>query len=363
MLLKNASELPYIEAAMSSIKPLPIDLRDHLGELTGNEFKVWMYYYLLTGDYDPTSHPSNETIEAHTGISKDTVKTCKAKLRVKGWLAYTGVYKQPRRPGGKYGVPVMEVRLPWRDDWSAVVTDVSMAYDAMTVVEKTTHGTVVENFHPEGSCSGSGYGSSSVSSSISPTDATTLSDSNKCRSSVGESKENIKAKSEPENLEPTSKPTPTPTPSKASSRGHGQDGTPYPEHFDDWSNLKRLHWLQTHGKNQSGRAQAAWQKTDASMAGAGKPSATASATANSLARAPRSATPPNGRTRCYECGGVLRDTGGCKNKWCYRSDPLTPVSSVAPAPKVLEQGFNEDELSGIDIEADSAIKLDDWEKL
>src|SRR5579872_3809611 len=127
---RNANSLRFTrEATMSDIKPLPIDLRDHLGELTGNEFKVWMYYYLLTGNFDPTSHPSNQTIEAHTGISKDTVKTCKARLRVKGWLAYTGDYKQPRLPKGRFDVPVMEVRLPWKHDWSAVVADASLAYD------------------------------------------------------------------------------------------------------------------------------------------------------------------------------------------------------------------------------------------
>ena len=126
---------------MSSIKPLPTDLRDHLAELSGNEFKVWMAYYLRTGNFDLTSHPGNETIEEDTGICNDTVKTCKASLRAKGWLTYTGDYKQPRRPGGRFAVPVMEVKVPWRPDWSAVVTDVSMAYDAITVVEKITHGT------------------------------------------------------------------------------------------------------------------------------------------------------------------------------------------------------------------------------
>jgi hypothetical protein len=105
------------------------------------------------------------------------VKTCKASLRAKGWLAYTGDYKQPRRPGGMFDVPVMEVRLPWRPDWSTVVTDLSMACATIAVVEKIPLGTVVENFHPEGSssCSDSGSGSSSLSSSRSHT----MSDSNK----------------------------------------------------------------------------------------------------------------------------------------------------------------------------------------
>src|ERR1035441_8596669 len=99
---------------MSDLRHLPTDLRDHLGELTGNEYKVWTAYYLRTGDFDLTAHPSNQTIEQDTGLSNRTVKTSKAELISKGWLGYTGDYKQPRHAEGTYAVPVMEVRLPWR---------------------------------------------------------------------------------------------------------------------------------------------------------------------------------------------------------------------------------------------------------
>jgi hypothetical protein len=129
---------------MNHIKALAIDFIDHLSELTGSELKVWMAYYLRTGDYDLTSHPANNTIEKDTGLSKGTVKTAKAGLRDKGWLAYTGDYKQPRLAEGTFAVPVMEVKLPWRTDWSAVVRDVGVAYDTLlTVGQKVTLGTVV----------------------------------------------------------------------------------------------------------------------------------------------------------------------------------------------------------------------------
>ena len=129
---------------MSDLRPLPTDLRDHLGELTGNEYKVWTAYYLRTGDFDLTAHPSNRTIEQDTGLSNRTVKTSKAGLISKGWLGYTGDYKQPRHAEGTYAVPVMEVRLPWRPNWSAVLTDLSMAYETFqTVVQNLPHGTVV----------------------------------------------------------------------------------------------------------------------------------------------------------------------------------------------------------------------------
>ena len=93
------------------MKPLPDDFIDHLTELTGNELKVWMYYYLRAND-DLLCHPSNETIAAKTELSERTVKVCKAALIQKGWLVYTGDYKQPRMAGGTYAVPIMEVRLP-----------------------------------------------------------------------------------------------------------------------------------------------------------------------------------------------------------------------------------------------------------
>ena len=283
---------------MSSIRPLPIDLRDHLAELTGNELKVWMSYYLHTGNYDLISHPGNGTIERDTGICNDTVKTCKASLRAKGWLAYTGDYKQPRRPGGKFAVPVMEARLPWRPDWSTVVTDVSMVYEAITVVEKTTPGTVVENFHPEGSssCSGSGSSSSSLSSSC----AVTPSDSSKSESPKGVPQHNemIEAKSKPENLEP--EPTPI---GLRGQKANGQakkvryapDGTPWPAHFDSWTNGERLEWLEAHGWHQGTMVATSPQRTVESAEGDGKPKATAIPMLNP----PSSAVPPNGY--CRQC--------------------------------------------------------------
>jgi hypothetical protein len=312
---------------MSSIKPLPTDLRDHLAELTGNELKVWMSYYLHTGNYDLTSHPGNGTIERDTGMCNDTVKTCKASLRAKRWLTYTGDYKQPRRPGGTFAVPVMEVRLPWRPDWSAVVTDVSMAYDAITVVEKPTHGTVVEIFHPEGSssCSGSSSGSSSLSSSC----AATPSDSSKSPKGVPQHKEKIEAKSKPENLEPE------PTPSKPGPKGHGQDGTPYPEEFDDWSNLERLRWLEAHGWRQASMAETASHRTGETGVAQAKPTPTATP----LAPAPHSASPPRmspsapsapATKRCAGCGGPVP----CRDEWCYCYEPAEVNPPTVPVPGV-----------------------------
>jgi hypothetical protein len=267
-------------------------------------------------------------LEEDTGICNDTVKTCKASLRAKGWLAYAGDYKQPRRAGGMFDVPVMEVRLPWREDWAAVVMDVSMTYDAMTVVEKTTHGTVVEIFHPEGSsCSDSCSGSPSLSSSC----ADTLSDSSKAAPPKGVPQHNLKieAKSKPENLEPK------PTSSKPGPKGHGQDGTPYPEEFDDWSNLKRLNWLEVHGWHNASMADTAEQKTGETAVVQAKPTPAATP----FAPAPHSASPPRrmspsaapsapATNKCTGCGGPVP----CRDEWCYCYEPaeVNPPTALLP---------------------------------
>jgi hypothetical protein len=307
---------------MSDIRPLPIDLRNHLTELTGNELKVWLAYYLHT-NFELTSYPSNQTIAAETGVSHDTVKSCKASLRLKGWLDYTGDFKQPRRAGGEFGIPVMEVSLPWREDWATVVTDLCMTYDAITVVEKTTHGTVVENFHPEGSSSCSGFGSGSGSSSLSPSSTRTLSDSNKGSrpKSVRKSKEKIKDKSKPENLEP--EPKPRPAPSMPKPKGHAQDGTPYPPQFDDWSNLNRLQWLEAHGRHQGSMAETVWEKTDETEVMQAKPTPTATP----IAHSPRSAPPPIlVVSPCAYCGGPAP----CEDELCDAYEPSARLNPASP---------------------------------
>ena len=196
---------------MSSIKPLPVDFRYHLLELSGSELQVWMFYYLSTGD-KLTAHPSIETLATHTGLSDRTIKVCKRRLVIKKWMAYTGDSKQPRSGHGQFDVPVMELRLPWNPDWKVVVAEVSTVF---TAVQNLHHGemaeihsganfsppSVVQTLHPEGSSSVSGYGSPSPSPS--PSGAYSSSDSD---SACGRtSKDGGKAKPEPE---PKATPTP-----------------------------------------------------------------------------------------------------------------------------------------------------------
>ena len=154
------------------MRPLPYDFRDHLSELSGNELKVWLHYYLLTGDA-LTSHPSNLNIEVCTGLSHNTIDMSKARLKAKGWMRYTGNGKQPRRAGGTFDVPIMELRLPWRPDWIETVQVVSEVYQALTAAPQNlgngdvecVFSTAPQILGTEGTSSGSGSGSGSISSS------------------------------------------------------------------------------------------------------------------------------------------------------------------------------------------------------
>jgi hypothetical protein len=198
------------------MKPLPEDFRRHLLEISGNEIKVWMFYYLSTGD-ELTAYPSIETIAIFTGLSERTVKVCKRRLVIRGWLAYTGETKQPRGDHGYFGVPIMELRLPWKPDWLITVRDASMAIAMVRNLQDDDAAShrgaiiappsVVQTLHPEGSI-GLGLGLDSFDlgsrSAASPP-------------VQSESKE----EREPTTLEPTAATRATPTPTAA--RGHGQD--------------------------------------------------------------------------------------------------------------------------------------------
>jgi hypothetical protein len=236
-------------------------------EITGNELQVWMFYYLSSGA-ELTAYPSIETVATHTGLSERTVKVCKRRLRIKGWMAYTGEERQTRQHHGHFDVPIMELRLPWCMDWALVVADVSMAYAALqslplsnTSEHPATDGsaissppTVVQTLHAEGSGSGSGSGSVSVSTltSHSLTASCRPSDSNKSRAPIVQ-KKIIKSESESKSTSKPLNPEPTAEPTPAQPRGHASDGSPYPPDFNSWSNLDRLNWLDTHsGKKAQG---------------------------------------------------------------------------------------------------------------
>ena len=90
-------------------KKIPVTMRSHLHELTGNELKVWMYFHLRSGA-DATSYPSNKLIAQETGINIETVKLAKAKLRKLGWLE---AGEQRKRADGSFSTVVEKTHLPW----------------------------------------------------------------------------------------------------------------------------------------------------------------------------------------------------------------------------------------------------------
>jgi hypothetical protein len=102
--------------------------RDRLGELTGNELKLWMYLWLRTSG-ELTSFPSNETMAQDLDISIDTVKAAKRGLRDKGW---TSKESQRTQANGIFSTVVEKIHLPWGEKPTAVTV--------ATVVEKTDDG-------------------------------------------------------------------------------------------------------------------------------------------------------------------------------------------------------------------------------
>ena len=73
-------------------KMIPVELREHLHELTGNELKVWLCLYLHS-DKIKEAFPSNNLIVQETGLTLRTAKTAKASLRKKGWITSTQRYR------------------------------------------------------------------------------------------------------------------------------------------------------------------------------------------------------------------------------------------------------------------------------
>lgn len=130
------------------LKPIPDEACRHLAEVSGNELKVWMCYYGHAND-EGTAFLSDETLSQETGMSPNTVQSCKKALRGKGWLAYTGDVKQPRKAGSKFDVPVMQVLVAGKPLTKFWVTEESTV----------TQSTVTQNLGTEVSCSGSGSNS------------------------------------------------------------------------------------------------------------------------------------------------------------------------------------------------------------
>jgi hypothetical protein len=289
-----------------------LDMVKKYGKQKYTLWTVWTYMKWRSNN-DVFSLPEG-LVREDLGIDVNVLRDARAILIKEGWLEKDSL----RDTGGEYLTRTWLVTAPPR------------VYHSMGMQPPRVFTTEGKSpYSGSSSCSGSG------SSSLSSSGAATLSDSNKgaSRNGVPHRTENIKAESNP-NLEP--EPKPKPAPSMAKPKGHGQDGTPYPEEFNDWSNLKRLHWLEAHGWDQGSMAQTAERKTDETVVMPTKPTPTATLFASS----PHSAAPPRAAQsappsplpakKCPGCGG--REP--CRDKWCYCYEPEGGTSLPQPQPGV-----------------------------
>jgi hypothetical protein len=141
-------------------KIIPVELRNHLAELAGNELKVWMCYLTHAND-ESTAFLSDKTLGDETGLSQCTIQSSKKSLREKHWLGYTGDVKQGRGnrshnpDSNKFDVPVMRVLLAGQPLPKIHAMEIdSIAYFSID-----------GNLGTEGSCSGCGSNPDGSSSS------------------------------------------------------------------------------------------------------------------------------------------------------------------------------------------------------
>ena len=101
-------------------KMIPVELRDHLHELTGNELKVWLCLYLHS-DKTKEAFPSNSLIVQETGLTKRTVKTVKANLRKKAWI----ISQQRYRDNGSLSTMSETIALPRCKDFTCAGEEIT----------------------------------------------------------------------------------------------------------------------------------------------------------------------------------------------------------------------------------------------
>jgi hypothetical protein len=110
--------------------------RAKLGQLTGNELKVWMYLWMHTAE-EGTAYPGNKTMSRELDIYLAGIKKAKKGLRAKGWLSSNG---QRVRADGTLSTVLESVHLPWVEKQPNRGSD-----SDPTVGRKAAHGTVGRN--------------------------------------------------------------------------------------------------------------------------------------------------------------------------------------------------------------------------
>jgi hypothetical protein len=195
--------------------------RRGLLKLPGSALKLWLCHWMHENSADE-SYLSVARAMEETGLSRNTVETWRAWLREEGWLARTGDTVQPRS-GGRFDVYVTTVK-----DGSKV----SPPKIGMTPKNGgAPKSTAPQNLVPEGSSSPSvsGYGSPSPSPSFSA--SASVHPPAAAPDGERQRRERLGGKPQPGNRKPKAAP----------------DGTPYPDGFNAWTNVRRTEWLVSHG--------------------------------------------------------------------------------------------------------------------
>ncbi len=227
------------------LKVLDCNRKAILG-LPPNALKLWLTYFMSESEWQE-AWPSQSTLMAITGMSKNTLIHWQRYLKAGGWLRETGAKASDRYAcvtPGSHNIPVVRVDDPTKGSKIEpleihTITDESQGVQFLNPPK----------FEPKVSGSGSGSGSGSRSTSPSHSDSESTAAPRSCKEEV---------KNEDQNQKPENPKTNTGTKTKTRLAG---DGTPWPEDFDSWSNLRRTTWLQEHdGSDESRKAKDTWDR-------------------------------------------------------------------------------------------------------
>jgi hypothetical protein len=205
--------------------------------LPPNALKLWLTYYMNESEWQE-AWPSQSTLRAITGMSKNTLIHWQRYLKAGGWLVETGAKASDRyacATPGSHNIPVVRV-----DDPTKGSKIEPLEIPTITDEPQGVQFLIPPKFEPKVSCSssGSGYGSDSPSFSSSTSVSAVVAE---------------QVKSEDQNPKPKPKP-------KTKTR-HAGDGTPWPEGFDSWTNARRISWLKEHdGSEESRKERERWER-------------------------------------------------------------------------------------------------------
>jgi len=216
-----------LEALIAGRTKLLDCTRKGLLKLPKSALAVWLCHWMHENAADE-SYLSLKRVMEETDLCRNTVQTARKWLREGGWLVRTGGTVQPRGGSGQFAVYVTTVKDG----------DKPSPQNLGTRKNGHTNPTAPQNLVTEVSSSVSGYGSHSSSSS--PSGYSSIHPP--AGASQDEKQESERLGGKPQTSKPKGKTKTAP------------DGTPYPDGFDSWTNVKRLEWHGQHTPASPGHA-------------------------------------------------------------------------------------------------------------